>query len=236
MARKKSNDPAVAPDVFQQQGVSWVGWLESNVKLVIAAIVVVLAGVIGLEYVQSSGERSSALMTDELVEAVEEYQEATELRKVLTSTSATELNEGYEKARAKLAAFQSEHGGTDAARIASLYEADLLARLGKQAEAETKFAAYVSSAKGDDELLFFALEGLGYAQEAQNELDEAAKTFEQLATSQPFYKDYGLKHKARVLEQKGDKAGAIAAYQSIVDMEPASSLKPYAENRLKALQ
>src|SRR5262245_6925198 len=191
MARKKSKDPVVAPDAFQLEGQSWVGWLESNVKLVIAGIVVVLAAVIGLEYVQSSGERSSSLMTEELVKAVDEYQEATDIRKVLTSTSPAELKEGFEKAAGELKAFQDEHAGSDAAKIASLYEADLLARLDKHAEAEAKFNAFVTSAKPDDDLLFFALEGLGYAQEAQNKLDEAAKTFDQLATSQPFYKDYG---------------------------------------------
>ena len=236
MARKKSKDPVLAPDAFQQEGQTLAKWLESNIKLVIAGLVVVLAAVVGLEYLESSGARSDAITTEALVEALEEYQEATDLRKVLTSTSATELNEGYEKVAAKLETFQREHQGTGAARIASLYEADLLARLGKHAEAEEKFSAYVSSAKADDELMFFALEGLGYAQEAQNELDEAAKTFDQLSTSQPFYKDYGLKHKARILEEKGDREGAVAAYQSIVEMDPASPLKPYAENRLKALQ
>jgi predicted negative regulator of RcsB-dependent stress response len=235
MARKKK-DPVLAPDAFQQEGQSWIRWLESNVKLVIAGIVLVLGTVVAIEYFESSSARGAALMTGDLVDAVEAYQEATDLRTVLTSTSATELNEGYEKAAAELRSFQEEYPNTEASKIASLYEGDLLARLGKHAEAEQKFSAYVDSAKPDDALLFFALEGLGYAQEAQNELDEAAKTFDRLATSQPFYKDYGLKHKGRILEEKGDTQGAIAAYQSIVEMEPASPLKPFAETRLKALQ
>ena len=236
MARKKSKDAVAAPDAFQQEGIAWVRWLEENFKIVAGAILAILGLVIGIEYFQSSSQRGAALLTQELVEAVEQYQEATDLRKVLTSTSADQLKQDYEKTANKLKGFQEAYPNTEGARVASLYEADLLSRLDKQAEAEQKFSAYVSSAKPDDELMFFALEGLGYAQEAQSKLDEAAATFDRLATSQPFYKDYGLKHKARILEQKGDKAGAIAAYQSIVEMDPASSLKSYAETRLKALQ
>jgi predicted negative regulator of RcsB-dependent stress response len=236
MARKKSKDPVVAPDAFQQEGIAWVSWLETNFKFVGAAIVGVLALVVGIEYFESSSQRGASLMTQELVEAVEGYQDAVDLRTVLTSTTPEQLKQAYEKAEAKLKGFEDTYPNTEGARLASLYRGDLLGRLDKHAEAEQKFQAYVSSAKPDDDLMFFALEGLGYAQEAQNKLDEASATFERLATSQPFYKDYGLKHKARILEQKGDVQGAIAAYQSIVDMDPASTLKPYAEARLKALQ
>ncbi len=234
MARRKPKD--AAPDAFQQEGQTIAKWFEANLKLVLAGLVLVLAGVIGLDYFRSSTEHGAALVTNDLVQAVDTYRDATDLRKVLTSTSSKDLEAGYQKAAKQLADFEEAHPNTGAARIAALYHGDLLSRLGKPAEAEEKFQAYVSSAKPDDELMFFALEGLGYAQEAQNKLDAAAKTFDQLAGSQPFYKDYGLKHKGRVLEEKGDKEGAIAAYQSIVDMDPASPLKPYAENRLKALQ
>lgn len=249
MARKKSKE--LAPDAFQQEGQSWVRWLEDHLKLVLGSIVVLLAGVIGLEYAESHSRRGAALLTSSLEEAVEDYREATDLRKVLTSTSAETLKEGYEKAASKLERFAEDHPKTNAARIASLYRADLLARMDQHAEAETKFAEYVASAPPDDELLFFALEGLGYAQEAQDKLDDALSTFEKLATAQPFYEAYALKHQARVLQKKKEGEKAKAAYERMVEVldakmkekypqgappnAPEASLKRFAETRIKAL-
>lgn len=249
MARKKSKE--LAPDAFQQEGQSWVKWLEAHLKLVLGAIIAVLAAVVGLEYAESHNRHGEALVTASLEEVVDDYREATDLRKVLTSTSAETLKKDYEAAAGKLERFVEDHPKTEAARIASLYHADLLARMDRHEEAEAEFAAYVESARPNDELLFFALEGLGYAQEAQDKNDEALATFEKLGTAQPFYEPYALKHQARVLQEKGDKEKAKAKYERLVEVldarlkdkypngappnAPESSLKHFAETRIKAL-
>jgi tetratricopeptide (TPR) repeat protein len=109
--------------------------------------------------------------------------------------------------------------------------------LQKYPESEALYKEYVKNAKADDAALFVALEGAGYTLEEQNKLDEALEYFSRIGEgTTAFYKDFGLKHKARILEKKGDKAGAIAALQAIIAIEPPSSIRPFAEERLKSLQ
>ena len=124
----------------------------------------------------------------------------------------------------------------NAGRLAKLYSADLARRQGKNAEAEQLYRSYVDSAKPDDVVAFIAREGLGYALEGQKKFDDAAREFEALATSAPFFKDVALKHKGRVLEEKGDAAGALAAYRAIAAIDPPSSLKSFAESKIQSLE
>src|SRR5262245_1451520 len=187
--------------------------------------------------ITTATQRSAAEVTTSLTEAVKVYDEATDPQKILTTTVAGALDADLEKAREKFAAIQKEHGDSGAAQVAMLYEADVARRLRKNADAESLYKSYLKTATPSESLTFVALEGAGYALEEQNKLDEALEYFSRSGEgATAFYKDYGLKHKARVLEKKGDKAGAIAALQAIVAIEPPSTLRPYAEERLKTLQ
>lgn len=234
--KTKEQEELLADDVFLQEAGQRVGWFEKNFKLVLAGIVVVLVGVLVVQQMQASQARSAAAVTSELNDAVEAYREATGLQKVLTSTAPENLKKEWRKVHDQLADLRAEHPDHGAARLAALYQADLARRLEKYDEAIELYDLYLKPAKKDDALRFFALEGAGYALEAAGKNDEALARFEELAETQEFYADYALKHKARVLEKKGDEAGAIAAYQAIVDMDPASPLKSFAQNRLKALK
>ena len=239
MARKKKNqeeEELLAPDPFLESGQAKMAWLEKNLKLVIGAIVLVLVAVLAFELTTSSSARSASVVTDDLTAAVDEYREATGLQKVLTSTSPASLKSGYQKAYDAFQKVRADHAKTGAARLATVYHADLARRLDKYDEAVTMYDEYISGAKADDPLLFFALEGAGYALEAAGKNDEALARFEALAEKQPFYADYALKHQARILEKKGDSAGALAAYKKITEMEPASPLESFAEKRIRALE
>lgn len=239
MARKKKSkeeEELLAPDAFLETGQEKMAWLEKNLKVVLGGIAVVLVAVIGLEFSSSSSARSASVVTSALTEAIDDYREATGLQKVLTSTSPESLNEGFQKAYDGFAKVRADHAGSGAARLASVYQADLARRLGKTDEAIQLYDEYLSSAAKDDPLTFFALEGAGYAYEAADKHDEALARFETLQTSQSFYADYALKHKARILEKKGDAAGALTAYKAIVEMDPASPLKSFAEKRIRALE
>jgi hypothetical protein len=238
MARKKQETvEAIAPDPVLDTFKAGAGWLEKNLKLVVAGIALVLGGVLAFELISSSSERSAAEVTTLLTEAVKSYDEATDPQKVLTTTVAGALDGDFEKAREKFAAIQKDHPQSGAAQVAKLYEADLARRLRKHADAEALYKAYLQASKPNDPLLFIAHEGAGYAAEEQNKLDEALEHFSRLGeASTAFYKDFGLKHKARILEKKGDTAGAIAALQAIVAIEPPSPLRSFAEERLKTLQ
>ncbi len=233
---EKAKEELLADDAFAAQEGAFSGWLEKNIKVVLGVGVLVLGGVVAMETLSAQNDREASTVTSEFNKAVEGYQEATELRKVLTSTSADVLNKDFASSAKKFESVGKEFSKHSAARVAMLYQADLARRQGKHAEAEKLFKSYIDGAQAKDTMLFLALEGAGYSAEAQDKSDKAMGYYKQLAEKAPFYKDYSLKHQARVLEKKGDSKGAVAAYKSITEMKPDSKLKRFAEDRLKALE
>lgn len=234
--KKQEQEELLADDAFLQKGSEGAGWFEKNFKIVLGAIAVVLVGVLVVQMMQAQSARAASQVTADLTEAVDAYREATGLQKVLTSTAPESLKKEWKKVHDQLSELRAAHPDHGAAKLAALYQADLARRLERYDEAVELYDVFLKSAKKDDALRFFALEGVGYALEGAGKNDEAIARFDELAKTQEFYKDYALKHKARVLEKKGDTTGAVAAYQAIVDMDPASPLKSFAENRLKALK
>jgi len=233
--KKKDEEELLAPDPFLDKAQQGEAWFEKHFKAILGGLVLVLAGIWGVQLIGARSEAAAARITTQLNEAVDAYQEATGLQKVLTSTSPAALKADYQKVYDQLAELRQAHPEAGAARMAALYQADLARRLEKYDEAVTLYDAYLTKSGPSDPLRFFALAGAGYALEGANKLDDALARFKTLE-AEGFYKDYALKHEARVLEAKGDSSGAVAAYKAIVDMEPASALKTFAEGRLKALQ
>ncbi len=239
MAKKREEqaaaDELLAPDPFLERARSAADWLQKNIRVVVGVGVAVLAGIVIVDLLRDSSESDAATVTRDLSAAIEAYQKATDLPTILTTTVAAKVDKGYQDALTQLESFRSKNPNFAGARLARLYEAELLRRLRRNADAATAYQEYLSKATDADPLLFLALEGMGYALEDDAKLDEALAQFDALAQRQPFLKDTALRHKGRVLEKKGDNAGAKAAYQAIVDMEPASSLKSFAEDRVRAL-
>lgn len=242
MAHKKdeavAHEEALAPDPLMEALKKLAAVVEKNLKVIVASFAGVLALIVAVQFFAAQSERDASEITSELSTAIKAYEEATEPTKILSSTVAGALDEELGKARQKFQTITSNKAGSGAAQLALLYEADLARRLKKHEEAAELYKSYLKGAKGDDVLLFIALEGAGYALEEAGKLDEALEHFGKLGTDGPtaFYKAYGLKHRGRVLEKKGDKAGAVAAYQAIIAIEPASELKGFAEERVKLLQ
>jgi predicted negative regulator of RcsB-dependent stress response len=240
MARKKEEEiiEAIAPDPVLDTLKRWEDWAEKHLKQIAAGLAVVLGGVLAWQLVEAKFARDASVVTTDLSKAVTSYEEVTSPQKILSSTVAGALDAELMKAREPFSKLAKEHGATGAGKLALLYEADLARRANKHAEAAELYESYLKGAAKDDAMLFLAIEGAGYALEEQGKLDEAAERFGRLTTEPgtAFYKDYGLKHRARILEKKGDKAGAIEAYKAIVAQEPVSDLKSFAEERLKLLQ
>jgi tetratricopeptide (TPR) repeat protein len=103
-------------------------------------------------------------------------------------------------------------------------------------------AAYQSALSGrlDPRLRFLAHEGLGYAYEGKGDLEKAQAAFGQLTGDASgfhgFYQDRALFHKARLVEIKGDKSGAVMIYRQILDKDPDTSIKDEIVDRLALLE
>lgn len=237
MARKKGESAELlAPDPVLETMNRWAAFIQKHLKPLAGVVFGVFAVLIGYELFSHQSEHDAAVVTSELTDGVRAYDQAVDPQKVFTSTRAGALDADLERAREKLATVQKDHPSSGAAQLAKLYEADIDRRLHKFAESEALYKSYIAEARSDDDLLFVAIEGAGYAAEDQNKLDDALAQYEKLASGSGFYKDYGLKHKARILEKKGDTKGAAAALKTIVEMQPPSDLRGQAEEHLKTLE
>lgn len=239
MARKKRKDAAdeelLAPDAFETAGAQGVSWFESNFVYLVIGVVAILAAVVFVEYRSASILRSQSEVTAALNEVVETFNEAVDLRTVLTSTSTEKVTRDYRAAQQKVSAFRAQYADLPAAALAALYEAELLRRLDEPAKAIPLYEAYLNEFGADGTLSFMAYEGAGYAHETLGQLDQALSMFEKLANYK-FVKGYALKHQARVLEAKGEKERALAAYRELSELDATSPLKAFADGRIRELE
>ncbi|HEX8702688.1 MAG TPA: tetratricopeptide repeat protein, partial [Myxococcaceae bacterium] len=124
-------------------------------------------------------------------------------------TSVKEQDEALVKA---LTDFRSAHGGTQAATTASLPLGKAQLRLGNHDQAIAAFDAFLKDAGQNEPLRATALEGKGYAFEAQQKYDDALKAFEEMAkvNAGDYLQGMGDYHRARMLIQQGKKDEAAA--------------------------
>lgn len=136
-------------------------------------------------------------------------------------------------------AFLAAHGSSSLKEEALLLKAKYLLTLGKHSEA---LAIYKDQLGGiDARLRFVAREGLGYAQEAAGQIDDAIATFTALADESQqapgaFYRDRALFAKARLLQLKGNGKDAQKLFKEILEKAPTTPLKEEIAQRLAALE
>jgi len=218
-------------------------WLRSNqTKIATAlggALVVGLAIVGWGVYSGRQAETAAALLWDAVETALAPVGPAL--------PDATE--ERYESAQARTEATLpelrqviTEHAGTTAAVWASLAEGAELLGSGNYAEARRAFEAALASSHGTNATRARALEGIGFACEGEQDLDQALARYEELAqVGGGAYRDLADYHMARVKEARGDSASAIEGLRELVsrlqaDDAPAHPyLRGEAEARLAAL-
>jgi tetratricopeptide (TPR) repeat protein len=120
---------------------------------------------------------------------------------------------------------------------ARLFRAGILYDLERYEEAR---AAYATAADGaPPAIVAVAREGEALCLEQLGKLDEAIAAYEKVAPEgnkgAAFYRDRALYGTARLLEKKGDKAGAIQRYKDIEKLM-SSPLHDDAQNRLAVLE
>lgn len=147
--------------------------------------------------------------------------------------------ERLEAALDEVDTFLSSYGGSPLADEAKLLKASYLVQLDRAKEAVTLYQQLRGSLP--EALVFLAREGLAFAHEAAGQTDQALAEFSALADgakTEPgsFMRDRALYNKARLLEQKGDKAAATKTYKEILAEAPTSALKDKVSDRLAVLE
>lgn len=142
----------------------------------------------------------------------------------------------WEAAKAAFVQAETSRGHDDIGALAGLLAADLEDKLGEHAQAEKHFDALRHDLKGDDRLLFLAVERYAYMREAQGDLDGALKALTELTdANKNFYADRATLHKARIYEAQGDGPRAVTLLESMQQNFPRTTLGEEIALRLEAL-
>lgn len=116
-----------------------------------------------------------------------------------------------------LAELSAQAKGSEAEVAAEVMVAARRMQEGKFAEAETTYRGFLDTVSAGHPLRWAAREGLGFAREAQGDLDGALAEFKTLAGEKGvFYRDMGLWHQGRVLERQNKTDEALAIYRQYI--------------------
>jgi tetratricopeptide (TPR) repeat protein len=230
-----------APDTFQKVGVEASDWLAQRQKMIgIAAGVLILGGLgvaIANQMSKSGEEKASQALGQALavlerpVEGVEPPQPGD------TEPAYKSLKERDEALVTALNDFRKAHGGTRSATTAALTLGKAQFRLGNYPAAQEAFAAFLKDAPENEPLRAGALEGQGYAQEAQQKYDDAIKSFDQMeaAGGGEYLTGMGAYHKARMLILQNKKEEAAQVLSKISTDHPNTAAARQASERLAVL-
>jgi tetratricopeptide (TPR) repeat protein len=227
---KKRGGGEPQEDAFQV-GVKEVGrGAARRAPLVVGgAILGIVALVVGV-VLYARGEKASAAATRVLAEAAT-YEARAEvgdpellLGKSKRSPPNPVVKDEAERAAAvdkALAELSTQAPGSKAELDGLLMAAARQMRDGKPAEAEASYRKFLDNAGAGHPMRWAAREGLGFAREAQDDLDGALAEFVTLAGDKGvFYRDMGLWHQGRVLERQGKSAEALAIYRQYIAEYP----------------
>jgi len=213
------------PDAFQELGHEAQDWVIEHRSLIINVLGFALIGGIiyaAVDYFSSRGEDRASKQLGSVLEILE----APVVAPVdgITPTPAPGELAPFPTARAQdealekaLTEFRTTHDGTRAATTAALPLGKAQLRLGNHAGAVASFDAFLKDAGQEEPLRAGALEGKGYAFEAQQKYDEALKAFEEMSKVKTgdYLQGMGAYHRARILIQQNKKEEAASVLVTI---------------------
>lgn len=228
--KRKTAAAAVQEDAFQGTVRQAGRFTIQRAPVVFAIIVGIAALIAGVQWIAARRMAHRAIETRLLAEAVgdvargsvDEGRASQASERKLPFPNPVFADEGKQAMAIDTALRElREDAEGSAADVASeLVRAARALETAEFADAEAKYRAFIERHL-EHELLFLAREGLALALVGQNELDEANTELERLS-GQPgdFYRDQALWQRARLLEHRGDRDGAIELYKQYATEYP----------------
>lgn len=233
------------PDAFQRAGAEARDWFVERQTLVLLAVGVVLVGgllVAMFSYFSSRGEARAAKDLGAALEILERpvvpTPEGSQLAPVAGENSPFKSTQEQDQALVKaLTDFRAAYKGTPSATTAALPLGKAEYRLGNHDGALAAFGDYLKGAPESDPLRASALEGQGYAYEAQQKYDQALASFDEMSKVDAggFLEGMGQYHRARILILQGKKDDAAAVLVKIPVDHPNSAASRLAAERTALL-
>ena len=217
-AKRGTSNPAQDAAVVVQEAAHWVDDHRMKIWAAIGAVLVIGVGwVVLANYLNTKdNDAGNALKAATLIsQGIVVPADETAPEDIIVPT----FSSSEERANKALASYREvvkQYGDSKAGHYAQLGVANSLLDLGKAKEAEAEYAKALELAGADTFLRSRALEGSGYALEAQQKYPEALKRFEELSRfDNGTYRSLADYHRARVLVAQGKPADAKALLESL---------------------
>lgn len=233
------------PDAFQRAGAEAREWLIERQTLVLLAVGVLLVGGLFVALFSYFSSRSEAKAAKELGAALEILErpvvptpEGAQLTPPAGENPPFKSTQEQDQALVKaLTDFRASYKGTSSATTAALPLGKAEYRLGNHDGALAAFGDYLKNAPQNDPLRASALEGQGYAYEAQQKYDQALASFEEMSKVDAggFLEGMGQYHRARILILQGKTDDAAAVLVKIQVDHPNSAASRLATERTALL-
>jgi tetratricopeptide (TPR) repeat protein len=231
-----------APDAFQRAGLEVRAWISTRKGLVIGLVAALAVAWFGAAVLRMMSDRREGRAREAMGTAVG----------MLARPLAADLPPGapldpppfktaQERDQASLTALEavrSSYPGTRAALTATLTMASSEMRLGQVDAAIGHFEQYLREAPTGELLRITALDGLGHAREAKQELPQALDAYQRMSSEEAsgFLEGMGAYNRARILAEQGKKQEAAQALADLVSAHPGSAAAKQAQERLSALE
>ncbi len=201
-----------------QEAVHWVDEHRTKIWLAIGSVIVLGLAWVGLAHYLTTKDndagnalRGAVTLSQGIVVPADET--APEDVIVPTFSSAEER---ATKALQSYREVAKQYGSSAAGQYALLGVANSLLELGKYSEASAEYTKLLERAENDSYLRSRALEGSGYALEAQQKYPDALKRFEELSRfANGTYRSLADYHRARILVAQGKSSEARALLEGL---------------------
>jgi predicted negative regulator of RcsB-dependent stress response len=245
LAKRYTRKELKRPDQFQSFWTRVYEFLKATTRPIAFGTIATIVVIVGVMLYMHFAEKQRAASSKALAYALRVLNsenapqvEDPDARKDSSDADIPKYKTAKERREAALKLLdklEKSYGSTGAARDALLARAGVKYDLGRYDEAIRDYKAFLSKG-ASGKLKAMAHEGLGYAHEAKGELDRALDEYRLIASAGEFFRDRALYDEGRILERKGDTAGAKKLYQEILDKTPTTPLRDDISNRLALLQ
>lgn len=233
-------------DGFERTAFVATNWVEENRKLIagglIAVVLIVVATLIGLQYVSSQQVEASNRLSAGLNQYQVPVEGSPELVQIREREEIPEPPQVFASEEAKWEAIYTEAANTlndfDRGPIAAstrFTKAAAALNLGRGEEAERLYREVLDSSDATAELKTYSQMGLAKSLAFQGDLDGAKEAWESFASENPDKASYADFEVARLVEWDGNVEGARGLYEAFLENHPTSEFRAEVERRLALL-
>ena len=230
-------------DGFERTAFMATSWVEENRKLIfgglIALVVIVVATLIGLQYVRGQQVEASNRLSAGLNQYQVPVEGSPELEMIRERDEIPEPPQVFASEDAKWEAIHSEAENTlrefdrgPVAASARFTKAAAALNLGRGEEAAGLYREVLASTDATAEVRSFAQMGLAKSLSVQGDISGAKAAWESFGAENPTQASYADFEVARLVEREGNAEEARKLYEAFLQAHPTSDFRGEVERRL----